>query len=181
MKILKKLDAILAGIMKVVTVGCCIGIAGILFTRVIIRFILPQINKLLANPIMLNLSWTDEVVSWMMAWMIFIAAALIAREKAHFSVDLLPTKLKGHAAGCILELIISLLQLIFFVVFLYYSVELTKSATTFSLSPIMKVTDRLPYSSMPVSCVIILIYTVRDIVVEVRELVTGSYKIRPAN
>lgn len=166
MNILKKLDAVLAGIMKVVTVGCCISIAVILFTRVIIRF----------TPLMLNLSWTDEVVAWLMAWMIFIAAALIAREKSHFSVDLLPTKLKGTVAGCVLDITITLLQMAFFAVFLYYSLELTIKATTFSLSPIMKVSDRVPYSSMPVSCIIILIYTVRDLVADVMNLVTGRYR-----
>jgi len=166
MEVFKKLDAILAGILKAITVGCCISIAVILFARVIIRF----------TPLMVNLSWTDEVVAWLMAWMIFIAAALIAREKSHFSVDLIPTKLKGSVAGCILDIAITLLQMAFFAVFLYYSAELTIKATTFSLSPIMKVSDRVPYMSMPTSCVIILIYTVRDLVAEVRELVTGSYK-----
>ena len=108
--------------------------------------------------------------------MIFITAAQITRERSHFSVDLLPTKLKGKALGVLLNLFITVLSIVFFVVFLDYSVQLTMKATTFSLSPILKVSDRVPYSSMPTCCVICLIYLVRDFVVEIQSLLTGSYK-----
>lgn len=163
MTILKKLDQWLAAVLKVVVTACCIGIAVILFARVIIRF----------TPLMMNLSWTDEVVAWLMAWMIFLSAALIMRDHGHFCVDLVPVRLKGTLAGRLLNLFITLLSIAFFVVFLYYSLDLTIKARTFSLSPILKISDRVPYSSMPVSCVLILIYLVRDLAAEVMELAGG--------
>lgn len=166
MKYLKKADALFAGFLKIFTVSCCIGIALILISRVIIRF----------TPLMVNLSWTDEIVAWLMAWMIFIAAALIMRERSHFCVDLLTAKLKGTAAGCILNMGITLLGIAFFAAFLYYSLKLTISATTFSLSPILKMSDRIPYASMPTSCIIILIYLVRDLATELISLCTGRYQ-----
>lgn len=48
----KKLDEIVAAALKAIVMGCCIGIAIILFIRVIIRF----------TPVNIELSWTDEVV-----------------------------------------------------------------------------------------------------------------------
>ena len=166
MKTLIKLDAVFASILKCITIGCCVAIAVILFVRVILRF----------TPLNFNFSWSDEVVAWLMAWMIFITAAQVTRERSHFSVDLLPTKLKGKALGVLLNLFITVLSIVFFVAFLDYSVQLTMKATTFSLSPILKVSDRVPYSSMPTCCVICLIYLVRDFVVEIQSLLTGSYK-----
>lgn len=166
MKVLKQIDTILAFILRCITIGTCIGIAVILFVRVILRF----------TPLNFNFSWSDEVVCWLMAWMIFTTAAQITRERSHFQVDLLPVKLKGTVAGVILDMFITILGIIFFVAFLYYSIELTVKATNFALSPIMKVSDRVPYSSMPTCGVLCLIYLIRDLVVEIQSLVTGSYK-----
>lgn len=157
---LKRLDELTALIMKVIAASCCIGIALILFARVIIRF----------TPLNINLSWTDEVTAWLMAWMIFTGAALISREHGHFCVDLLPSKLKGTLWGDMLDIFITALSIIFFSVFLKYSLDLTIRAVTFSLSPILKISDRVPYSSMPVSCVLILIYLTRDLIHEIQNL-----------
>jgi TRAP-type C4-dicarboxylate transport system permease small subunit len=100
--------------------------------------------------------------------MIFIGAALIARDRGHFCVDLLPVRLSGTSTGRLLNIIITLLGMIFFAVFFKYSLDLTRNAITFSLSPILKVSDRVPYASMPVSCALILIYLLRDLFTEIR-------------
>ena len=79
MQFLKKLDQIVAAILKAVVVTCLVLIAVILLFRVIIRL----------TPINISLSWTDEVVEWCMAYMIFLTSALIMRDGGHFRVDLL--------------------------------------------------------------------------------------------
>lgn len=82
----KKIDKVIAPILQFIVMFCCIGIAIILFIRVIIRF----------TPLTIELSWTDEVVEWMMAWMIFTASTLIFRDHSHFQVDLLVKKLEAR-------------------------------------------------------------------------------------
>ena len=158
MKTLEKIDGIVAGALKVFVTALCVGIAIILFIRVIIRF----------TPLMIPLSWTDEVVEWMMAWMIFTTAALIMRSGEHFRVDLLQLKLEGKLIGHILNVGISLLGIVFFAVLLYYSWDLLAKATQFS--PILKVSTRLPYASIPVNCVLILCYLFRDVVKEISRI-----------
>lgn len=162
MKILGKIDGIVAGALKVFVTALCVGIAVILFIRVIIRF----------TPLMIPLSWTDEVVEWMMAWMIFTTATLIMRSGEHFRVDLLQTKLEGKLAGHLLNVAISLLGIVFFAVLLYYSADLMIKATQFS--PILKVSTRLPYSSIPVNCALILCYLFRDVVKEIFQIAVRS-------
>lgn len=163
MEALKKIDEGFAGILRIFVTALCVGIALILFIRVIIRF----------TPLTVALSWTDEVVEWMMAWMIFTGSTLIMRDNGHFRVDLLESKLKKSAAVHIINLLISLLGVVFFALLFYYSVALVKQATQFS--PILKVSVRLPYSSIPVNCALMLIYQVRDIIKECRAL-TGTAK-----
>ncbi len=155
MMLLKKADAVLAKILQVLVITLCVGIALILFVRVLIRF----------TPLHISLSWTDEVVEWMMAWMIFTGATLIFRTGDHFRVDLLQTKFRGKIFMGVLNVLISLLGILFFSALLYYSVELVIGADWFS--PILKVSTRLPYLSIPVNCAFILLYLVRDIVAEI--------------
>jgi TRAP-type C4-dicarboxylate transport system permease small subunit len=158
MKALKKIDEIFALILRWIVTSLCIGIGVILFVRVVIRF----------TPVHVSISWTDEVVEWMMAWMIFTGATLIMRTGDHFRVDLLQTKFKGKKWVDVLNIVISLFGVLFFCVLLYYSALLVKSATWFS--PILKVSTRLPYLSIPVNCVLMILYLIRDLAVEFTDL-----------
>jgi len=163
MSSLEKFDKSFTKLLKVIVTGLCIVIALVLFLRVLIRF----------TPLHLSISWTDEIVEWCMAWMIFTASSVIFHDKAHFCVDLLQTKLKGTRSVVVLDIFITLLGIVFFVALLYYSIELVINATQFS--PILKVSERFPYASIPVNCVIILCYLVRDLVHDNRQLAKGIF------
>ena len=158
MKALKIIDETVAKILRAFVIALCVCIALILFIRVIIRF----------TPLTIALSWSDEVVEWMMAWMIFTASTLIMRDSGHFRVDLLEMKLKNQKLIHGLRLFIGVLSFIFIAVLLYYSSALVKQASQFS--PILKVSNRLPYSSIPINCVLMLCYLTRDVVSEVKQL-----------
>lgn len=158
MKGIKGIDQVLAKVLKGFVSALCIGIALVLFLRVVIRF----------TPLHISLSWSDEVVEWMMAWMIFTTATLLFRTGDHFRVDLLQTKFRGRAWVDVLELVIALLGMAFFTALLVYSISLVISATSFS--PILKVSSRLPYASIPVNCALILLYLLRDMVAGVGRL-----------
>lgn len=158
MTFLRKADEVLAKIMKVFVVALCIGIACVLLVRVLIRF----------TPIHVSLSWTDEVVEWMMAWMIFTGATIIMRDGQHFKVDLLQEKFKGKLGIDLLNIFISVLGVVFIGALFYYSILLVKGATQFS--PILKVSTRLPYSSIPVNCFFMLLYLIRDVINGVKTL-----------
>ena len=155
----KKLDEIVASILKAIVMGCCIGIAIILFIRVIIRF----------TPMNIELSWTDEVVEWMMAWMVFCAATLLFRDKAHFRVDMLPNKLEGKTAGIILDILITLCSMAFIGALFYYGIQMAMKTDQFS--PMLKVPTKFPYSSIPVNGALILCYLLRDLVGDVKKFV----------
>lgn len=159
MNALRKIDEAVAAVLKYFVTALCVGIALILFVRVIIRF----------TPLTLSLSWTDEVVEWMMAWMIFTTSSLIMRNGEHFRVDLLEMKLKGTVWIKLLNLFITVISIVFFVVLLYYSLDLVIKTNQFS--PILKVTTKLPYSSIPVNCALILLYEIRNLTVDITKLI----------
>ncbi len=163
MQALQKADAILAKVLRWFVIALCVGIALILFLRVLIRF----------TPLLIPMSWTDEVVEWMMAWMIFTAATLIMRDGGHFRVDLLQTKFAGKRWVAALDIFISLLGIVFIAALLVYSIRLVAGAT---FSPILKVSMGWPYASIPVNCALMLIYLLRDLI---RDAVRLFGKARP--
>jgi TRAP-type C4-dicarboxylate transport system permease small subunit len=135
----------------------CVSIALILFARVIVRFLSIQVS----------LAMTDEIVEWLMAWMIFTAATVIMRDGGHFRVDLLDAYLKGrvrHLADCL----ISLLGLCFVAMLFYYSYKLTVGTTQFS--PIMKLPTNIFYACMPINCALMAVYLLRDTIKSVLAL-----------
>ena len=167
LKILKKADEILAKFLHGFIAVLCIGIGVILFARVFIRF----------TRISFPMAWSDEVVACMMAWMIFTGATLLFRARDHFRVDLLQERFKGKTWIEILNLMITLISIVFFVALLYYSILLVKTADW--PQPILKFSTRWPYSSMPVNCALILIYLVRDLVNGISALVKGRQEPVP--
>ena len=164
MKVLKKIDEILAAILKVIVVCCVILIALILLFRVIIRF----------TPINISLSWTDEVVEWSMAYMIFLTSALIMRDGGHFRVDLLQQKFKDTTFIRILNFAITIFNVVFFAVFVYYAYDLFSKAQAPTI--ILRAPRQVPYASILIGGGLMLIYCIRDAVVAFGELRHGSKK-----
>ncbi len=158
MKILKTLDTILSSVMKAVVVILCSLIAVILLMRVVIRF----------TPVHFQISWTDEIVEMMMAWMIFTASAEITRDGGHFRVELLQERYAGKRWIDVLNIVISILGIVFIASLLHYSVQLVQKAVQFT--PILKISTKWLYASIPVNCAIMLIYLVRDFILNIRKL-----------
>jgi TRAP-type transport system small permease protein len=134
--------------------GACIAAFAVLIVLVtaliLIRF-LP----------LFSLGWADEIVEMAFAWMTFLGAAALWRSRSHFRVDLLPSLLAGRRSGRILEIALSLMALIFFLVFTYEGIVFTLRSPV--PSPILGLPKTYWYMSMPIAGAIILGYTIRDL------------------
>ncbi len=162
MKYLKMLDEIVAKILRGVVVFCCALIAVILLLRVFMRF----------TPVTFTMAWTDEIVEWAMAYMIFLTSALIMREGAHFKVDLLQEKFKGRLPIRILNLLVALFNVGFFSVFLYYAWDLFRKAQ--APTAVLRAPRQIAYASIVLGGLLILIYCVRDVVVMFGRVIKGE-------
>ena len=108
-----------------------------------------------------SMGWTDEVVEFAFAWMVFFCAAGLWRQKTHFRVEVITEWLGGSKAGHVLEILLSVISLVFFLVFTYEGGLLAIKAT--DRSPIFEFPKTLWYMSIPISGVIMLGYTIRDL------------------
>lgn len=107
------------------------------------------------------MSWFDEILEGVFAWMVFMGAAALWRENEHFTVTFLPDWLRGSKKGCVLDVTIHLISILFLLVFTYYSLNLTMRAS--DTTPILMMPKRLLYVCMPLSGIIMVGYSFRNI------------------
>jgi TRAP-type C4-dicarboxylate transport system permease small subunit len=147
---LVKIDRVLALALRWGSIVCLIGLIIFVAAGVIVRFV----------PVF-SMGWADEIVEFGFAWMVFLGAAALWRGRSHFRVDLLPLRLASTRGGPILGIILSLLALIFFLVFTYQGSVLSIKAT--DRSPILELPRYLWYGVIPLSGMVIIGYTIRDL------------------
>lgn len=152
LKILKKADLALAFVLKCIAIGLCLTIAFILMGRVILR--LPFFKS--------SMAWSEEIVELTMAWMILTMSTLLFRSGEHFRVELLEKKYCDRPFMKVVHLLITLVNLTFIGMLLFYGIKFMLPKTQFS--PILKINHRFYYAGIPVNAALILLYLIRDLV-----------------
>jgi TRAP-type C4-dicarboxylate transport system permease small subunit len=148
---LRKAERLLNLTMRWGSVGCLAGIFILVSAGIFVRFV----------PIS-SMGWADELIEMGFAWMVFLGATVLWKERTHFRVDIVPNWLAGSEAGPKLDIALNLMNLVFFAVFAYEGWVLTMRTT--DPSPILAWPKALWYSIMPISGVLLCGYTVRDLV-----------------
>jgi len=156
MNILIKMDRIVFAALKVLTIVLFILLSLLITANVVVRFV----------PVV-SLHWFDEIVEMLYAYLIFYGAAVLWITREHFSIgDWIGTRvLKGSRARYVYRAVVEVLVLIFTIIFFYYSLRLTVLAM--DVTNVFAIPKRILYSCMPVAGAIMLIYSIRNIVVEV--------------
>jgi TRAP-type C4-dicarboxylate transport system permease small subunit len=147
---LATIDAALARVLRWATMACLVALFFLLGGVVAVRFV----------PVT-SLAWSDEIIELAFAWLVFLGTALLWRDRSHFRVDLIPNWLAGSRAGRVLEGLLGLLALGFLILFTYESWILTRAAS--DRSPSLELPRILWYIVMPISGLIMLAYTARDL------------------
>ena len=146
----KKIDRVLELMLRWGSSICLVGLLIIICAVVFVRFV----------PIA-SMGWTDEIVEFAFAWMVFLCSAGLWRQRTHFRVEVITEWLGGSKAGRVLQILLSVISLVFFLVFTYEGGLLAIKAT--DRSPIFEFPKTLWYMSIPISGVIMFGYTIRDL------------------
>lgn len=154
--LLKKADVAVELAVRWGGILCFVGLLIIICAVVFVRFV----------PIT-SMGWTDEVIEFAFAWMVFLCAAGLWRQRSHFRVEVVTDWLRGSKAGRGLEILLMVISLVFLFVFTYEGYLLAMKAT--DRSPIFEFPKTLWYLSMPIAGVIMFGYTLRDLWLLVRK------------
>jgi TRAP-type C4-dicarboxylate transport system permease small subunit len=148
---LRKAGHVLDWVMRWGSVFCLVCIFILIAAGIFVRFV----------PIS-SMGWADEIIEMGFAWMVFLGATLLWKERTHFRVDIIPNSLAGSESGRRLDIVLNLMNLAFFAVFAYQGWVLTMRTT--DPSPILAWPKAIWYSIMPISGVLLAGYTLRDLI-----------------
>lgn len=105
----------------------------------------------------ISLSWTTELSTFFFGWVVFLGSALGFKDKIHFSMDFSLKKLSPGLQK-VLEFIDKLIITGFIGVLLKFGFDIMKMVQ-FQTSPAMGISMIFFYATVPVSGVLMLIYT----------------------
>lgn len=149
-RILARAEVVLAAAMRWGSMLCLVTLLALLTAVVFVRFV----------PLA-SMGWSDEIVEFAFAWMVFLGAAALWRDGSHFRVELVPQWLAGSWAGRLLECLLGVLALGFLLVFTYEGWLLTRAAN--DRTPIFELPKFLWYVVIPLSGLLMTGYTIRDL------------------
>jgi TRAP-type C4-dicarboxylate transport system permease small subunit len=161
MNILKRIDRIALWVLKGLTIVVFCLLSMLVSANVLVRFF----------PVV-SLHWFDEIVELLYAYLIFYGTAALWITREHFSVGdwISPVLLKGSRTRYVYRAVIEVLVLIFAGFFFYYSLQLTLLAR--DVTNVFAIPKRILYSCMPVAGGFMILYSIRNIAVEVIPLIS---------
>jgi len=162
---LKKIDRIALVVLKALTITLFLLLSLLVSANVLVRFV----------PVV-SLHWFDEIVEMLYAYLIFYGAAALWITREHFSVGdwIGATILKGSRTRYLYRAVLEVLVLIFAAIFFYYSLRLTILAQ--DVTNVFAIPKRVLYSCMPIAGAIMILYSVRNIAVEIIPLINRKAK-----
>ena len=152
---LKSMDKVILKTLKVVTITSFVFLTLLISANVFVRFF----------PIA-SLHWFDEIIELLYAYLVFYGAAALWISHEHFGVgDWIEKRIRNVRRRYVYRMIIGLLALCFVVVFFYYSLRLTLLAR--DVTNVFAIPKRVLYSCLPISGLIMILYSIRDLTVEI--------------
>jgi TRAP-type transport system small permease protein len=148
------IDGMVLKALKFITIVSFVLLTILVTANVIVRFF----------PVV-SLHWFDEIIELLYAYLVFYGAAALWILRGHISVgDWIEKSIASPRLRCLYRMFIEALVLGFAAVFLYYSLRLTMLAL--DVTNVFAIPKRVLYSCMPVAGAIMVIYSVRNIAIE---------------
>lgn len=152
---LRRIDQVILGALKAITITSFVFLTLLVSANVFVRFF----------PVA-SLHWFDEIIELVYAYLIFYGAAALWVSREHFGVgDWIEKRIRQERMRHVYKLTIQLLVMGFALIFFYYSFQLTLLAR--DVTNVFAIPKRVLYSCLPISGFIMIIYSIRNIAVEV--------------
>jgi TRAP-type C4-dicarboxylate transport system permease small subunit len=165
MSTLRWIDKVVLNVLKAITITGFILLTVLISANVFVRFF----------PIV-SLHWFDEIIELLYAYMVFYGASALWITKDHISVGdwISGTIVKNERLKHVYGVIVEVLVLIFVLIFFFYSLQLTERAL--DVTNVFAIPKKILYSCMPVSGAIMIIYSIRNIMVELIGVIKPQYE-----
>lgn len=126
-----------------------------------------------------GMNWFDEVVVTIFAWLVFIGASALWRDRDHFAISLLSDALEGKRLERPHKVVIALLGLLFAAVLMVYGARFVGRTT--ATTPVLELPQAWAYACMPLAGFLMTLYALRDVWSALREMFApGADRTRTA-
>ena len=165
MGLLSWIDRMLLIALKALTITCFVIVTILVTANVLVRFF----------PVA-SLHWFDEIIELFYAYLVFYGAAALWISREHISVgDWIGSRIIKNATGRhIYRMVLEVIVLVFALIFFYYSLRLT--ALALDVTNVFAIPKKVLYSCMPVAGAIMIVYSIRNIAVEIIPLIDRKAK-----
>ena len=160
LNVLRGVDRFVLALLKAFTILCFVLLTVLISANVFVRFF----------PVV-SLHWFDEIIELLYAYLVYYSAAALWITREHFSVgDWISGRLIRHPKAIrVYRLVIECLVLVFALIFFYYSQRLTSMAM--DVTNVFAIPKKILYSCMPISGLVMAVYSLRNIALEIAGLV----------
>jgi TRAP-type C4-dicarboxylate transport system permease small subunit len=171
---LKSIDKVILKTLKAITITSFVFLTILISANVLVRFF----------PVA-SLHWFDEIIELLYAYLVFYGSAALWISHEHFGVgDWIEKRISNIRMRYGYRMTIELLVLCFALIFFYYSLRLTILAR--DVTNVFAIPKRVLYSCLPVSGAIMILYSIRNMAVEIigflgseRRAETNGEALRP--
>lgn len=187
---LKKLDTWVQKILRLISMTIFSALGLLLVANVLLRLTNDLINYLTTKgyeniaEVIKNLlpvtsfHWFDEIVELSFAALVFYGAAALWGAKLHFSVgDWITPRLPNQKLRALYKMFVYLICVVFMGILFWFSMRLTLRST--ELTTVFQIKKSILYSCMPISALIMLIYSIFDFLGAVRCFFLGEPTQKP--
>ncbi|MDN2664272.1 TRAP transporter small permease subunit [Psychromonas sp. 14N.309.X.WAT.B.A12] len=121
--------------------------------------------------------WFDEIIELSFAALVFYGAAALWCAKLHFSVgDWITPRINSIHLQNLYKLLILLISATFMAILFWYSLKLT--LRTNQVTTAFQIKQWILYSCVPISSMIMLIYSIVDVVIAAKRLLHGDHPVQ---
>ena len=156
MNALACIDRMILKALRFITIVTFILLTILITANVVVRFF----------PVV-SLHWFDEIIELLYAYLVFYGAAALWILRGHITVgDWIERRIGSPRGRHLYRMGLEILVLAFAAVFFYYALRLTILAI--DVTNVFAIPKRILYSCMPAAGVLMVVYSVRNIVVEIQ-------------
>ena len=119
-----------------------------------------------------SLEWSEELARYMFTWSTLLGASMCVKRRNHVGVEIVVMSLPERVRNLVLMLA-DALSVVFFLILIVKGYEVS-SITMTQLSPANEIRMGLVYASIPVSGLLMLIYTIEHIIEDVGKILAKS-------
>ena len=129
----------------------------IMVYQVVLRYVFANSN-----------AWSEELVRYLFIFNVMLASAIAVRRNSHLQIDILINTF-SHNVKRIFTIIATVAGIVFLAFLFTYSLTLCKTAMR-NISPGLGITMAIPYASMPIGIVFMVLTSIEVILKNANEL-----------